>query len=226
MLGWPYPDLLADITCLRPGWGQTECRRHRCNIVSLPPNGGVQPLTGAPQPPTISCSDRAIVLDDGRVVENDEPAALLSRVGGAFAGFVDRTGRGSSAHLRRIASAASMRRAQSLLGSKASAIAATAAGGLAGAAALGSAVGMSASFVRDVTGPPHMRTAASEVDMTAPAQRRTMSTLATTQEAAEEIAAAAAAGAAGVAGGGASDDGSSSGGGGAAPASAPANAPM
>eukprot|EP00955_Chlamydomonas_euryale_P000296 3495-Chlamydomonas_euryale.AAC.1 len=27
MLGWPYPDLLAGITCLRPGWGQTEYRR-------------------------------------------------------------------------------------------------------------------------------------------------------------------------------------------------------
>eukprot|EP00955_Chlamydomonas_euryale_P043609 352642-Chlamydomonas_euryale.AAC.6 len=27
MLGWPYPDLLAGITGLRPSWGQTEYRR-------------------------------------------------------------------------------------------------------------------------------------------------------------------------------------------------------
>eukprot|EP00955_Chlamydomonas_euryale_P099181 365200-Chlamydomonas_euryale.AAC.16 len=27
MLGWPYPDLLAGISCLRPGRGQTEYRR-------------------------------------------------------------------------------------------------------------------------------------------------------------------------------------------------------
>jgi len=62
---------------------------------------------------TIMDSDKVVVLEAGKVVEDGEPHQLLQSRTGSFSSFVDQTGRSSSRHLRRLASQASMRRAES-----------------------------------------------------------------------------------------------------------------
>ena len=68
-------------------------------------------LTIAHRLNTIMDSDRVLVLDAGRVVEDGEPHALLSRDEGVFGGMVDQTGASSSRYLREQARGASATRA-------------------------------------------------------------------------------------------------------------------
>lgn len=57
------------------------------------------------------CSCRVLVLDQGLLLENGEPHALLQQQSGLFTGMVEQTGSSSSAYLRDVAREASYTRA-------------------------------------------------------------------------------------------------------------------
>lgn len=68
-------------------------------------------LTPCLPPHLPSCAPRVLVMDQGVVVENDEPHALLQRDAGVFTGMVQQTGAASASYLREVARTASMSRA-------------------------------------------------------------------------------------------------------------------
>ncbi|WIA12103.1 hypothetical protein OEZ85_012177 [Tetradesmus obliquus] len=68
-------------------------------------------LTIAHRLNTIMDADRVLVLDQGLLLENGEPHALLQQQSGLFTGMVEQTGSSSSAYLRDVAREASYTRA-------------------------------------------------------------------------------------------------------------------
>lgn len=68
--------------------------------------GDCTQLTIAHRLNTIADNDRVLVMDDGRVAEDDEPHALLA-AGGLFASLVEQTGASSAKYLREVSRAAS-----------------------------------------------------------------------------------------------------------------------
>ncbi|GAX82998.1 hypothetical protein CEUSTIGMA_g10425.t1 [Chlamydomonas eustigma] len=69
-------------------------------------------LTIAHRLNTIMDSDRVVVLDDGKVLEDAEPEVLLQHDNCVYTGFVEQTGKSSVRYLRSLASNASLARSK------------------------------------------------------------------------------------------------------------------
>ncbi|KXZ51207.1 hypothetical protein GPECTOR_13g694 [Gonium pectorale] len=74
--------------------------------------GDVTCLTIAHRLNTIMDADRVVVLEAGRVVENDAPARLLEKPESLFTSMVDQTGRSASRYLKHLARSAAEMRAE------------------------------------------------------------------------------------------------------------------